>query len=70
MNPSRVEVENVLAKKDSYNIAMSFLASGALRPKEAFDYIESIKSVDSVLFGASSPVHIKETKKILESIFI
>jgi len=70
MNPSRVEVENVLAKKDSYNIAMSFLASGALRPKEASDYIESIKSVDSVLFGASSPRHINETKEILESIFI
>ena len=68
MNPSKVEVENTLAKRNSYNIAMSFLASGALRPKEASDYIESIKSVDSVLFGASSPGHIKETKEILDSI--
>lgn len=67
MNPSQLEVEKVLAKKDSYNIAMSFLASGALRPKEASDYIESIKGVDSVLFGASSSGHIKETKVILES---
>lgn len=68
MNPSQKEVENVLAKKDSYNIAMSFLASGALRPKKAAEYINSIKGVDSVLFGASSPGHIKETKEILESI--
>lgn len=69
MNPSKVEVESILAKEDSYNIAMSFLASGALRPKEAADYIASIKGVDAVLFGASTPSHIKETKQIIEEIF-
>ena len=68
MNPSKLQVENILEKKSSYNIAMSFLASGALKPKEAADYIKSIGGVDSVLFGASSPAHIKETKEILESI--
>ena len=68
MNPSKDEVEDVLAMKGSYNIAMSFLASGALSPKEASDYIESLGSVDSVLFGASSPAHIKQTKEILETI--
>ena len=68
MNPSKIEVENVLKKQDSYNIAMSFLASGALRPIEASDYLNSIKGVDSVLFGASSAGHIKETKEILESV--
>lgn len=66
MNPSKAEVESILAKKDSYNIAMSFLASGALRPKEAAEYIASIKGVDAVLFGASTPSHIKETKLIIE----
>jgi hypothetical protein len=68
MNPSKKEVEKILSKNDSYNIAMSFLASGALKPKEASDYIESIKGVSSVLFGASSNEHIKETKEILDSI--
>lgn len=68
MNPTQKEVESVLAKKDSCNIAMSFLASGALRPKEATKYIKSIEGVDSVLFGASTPSHIKETKEILESV--
>ena len=68
MNPSKLQVENILKKKSSYNIAMSFLASGALKPKEAADYIKSIGGVDSVLFGASSSAHIKETKEILESI--
>lgn len=66
MNPSQKEVENILAKNDSYNIAMSFLASGALRPKEAAEYIGSLHGVKSVLFGASSPAHVKETKEILE----
>ncbi len=68
MNPTQKEVEAVLAKKDSYNIAMSFLASGALRPVKATEYISSIDGVDSVLFGASTQDHIKETKEILESV--
>ncbi len=34
MNPSQKEVENTLKKKDSYNIAMSFLASGAINLKK------------------------------------
>jgi len=68
MNPSQEEVENTLKKRDSYNIAMSFLASGAIRPKEAVDYIGSIDGVDAVLFGASSPAHIKDTKELLGTV--
>jgi len=70
MNPSRKDVEGALDQKNSYNIAMSFLASGALKPKEATDYINTIPHVDAVLFGASSLNHIKETKEILESVFV
>lgn len=66
MNPSKDDVEEVLAKKNSFNIAMSFLASGALNPKEASEYIESLEGVDSILFGASSPAHIKQTKEMIE----
>jgi hypothetical protein len=68
MNPSQKEVERVLAMGDSFNIAMSILASGALKPAEAVEYLESIKGVDSVLFGASSHSHIKETMEILEGV--
>ena len=68
MNPSQEEVEDTLKKKDSCNIAMSFLASGAINPKEAAEYIESLEGVDSVLFGASSPAHIKDTKELLEKV--
>jgi hypothetical protein len=66
MNPSKQEVESALSSEDSYNIAMSFLASGAIKPKEASDYINSIKGVKSVLFGASTPNHILETKKLID----
>lgn len=68
MNPSQKNVEEVIAKKDSYNIAMSFLASGAIRPKEAAEYIATLDGVDSVLFGASSFAHISETKDLLEKV--
>ena len=69
MNPSQNEVEKVLKNNDSYNIAMSFLASGAIRPKEAVEYISSLEGgVQSVLFGASTPSHIKETKELLEAV--
>lgn len=69
MNPSQEEVEVTLKKKDSYNVAMSFLASGAIRPQDAVDYIGSLDGgVQSVLFGASTPAHIKETKELLEAV--
>lgn len=66
MNPSRTAVEEKLNLNDSVNIAMSFLASGAIKPEEAVSYIKSVNGVDAVLFGASSPAHILETKELLE----
>lgn len=68
MNASQNEVQNLLSKNNSFNIAMSFLASGALGPKEATDYLNSLEGIDSVLFGASSFSHIKETKEVLGSL--
>lgn len=68
MNPSQDVVEQRLNEKNSCNIAMSILASGAIKPRDAIEYIKSLKGIDSVLFGASSPEHIKETKELLEAI--
>jgi hypothetical protein len=68
MNPTQEEVEKSLKEHKSYNIAFSILASGAIKPKEAAEYINSLEGVDSVLFGASSPAHIKDTKELLEAI--
>jgi hypothetical protein len=45
-------------------MAMSTLASGAIPPKEAYEFINAQK-VQSVVFGASSAGHIKETVKLI-----
>jgi len=68
MNPNQEAVEKKIKEKNSHTIAMSILASGAVRPKEAIDYIGSLEGIDSVVFGASSPSHIKETKELLEAV--
>ena len=65
MNPSQKEVESKLKQNNSYNIAMSILASGAISAKDAVTYIKSIDGVDSILFGASKHSHIKETNELL-----
>lgn len=68
MNPSNVLVEEKIRKEESFNIAMSVLASGAVSPKAAAEYIGTLKGVNAILFGASSPAHIKETKELFEKI--
>ena len=45
-------------------MAMSTLASGAIPAKEAYGFINA-QSIDSVVFGASSEAHIKETVELI-----
>src|SRR5262249_8859301 len=47
-------------------IAMSTLASGAIPPREAYEYVNSL-NVQSVVFGASSRRHIEETVRLIEA---
>lgn len=58
--------EKYLSEKEFRPIAMQVLAAGALRPKEAIEYIGKFPRIESVLFGASSKAHIKETKELIE----
>lgn len=58
--------EKYLMEKQFRPIAMQVLASGALRPKEAIEYVNKFPRIESVLFGASSKQHIKETKELIE----
>jgi len=58
--------EKYLAEKQFRPIAMQVLAAGALRPKEAIEYLGQFPKIESVLFGASSKNHIQETKEIIE----
>lgn len=58
--------EQYLKKKEFRPIAMQVLAAGALRPKEAIEYLKKFPKIESVLFGASSKEHIIETKELIE----
>jgi hypothetical protein len=63
MSPGIEAYEKTIRDNDSsqYQImAMSIFASGAIPPKEAFDYIRD-QNIQSVVFGASSKKHIEET---------
>lgn len=59
--------EKYLNEKQFRPIAMQVLAAGALRPKEAIEYLGRFPKIESVLFGASSQSHIRETKDLIES---
>ena len=61
MNPSRKACEEALAKYDATVMAMGSLASGFLKPNEAYDYLSKIPRIDSVVVGVSSKDHVQET---------
>jgi len=58
--------EKYLNEKQFRPMAMQVLAAGALRPKEAIEYLGKFPRIESVLFGASSKGHIQETKELIE----
>lgn len=59
--------EEYLKNRTFRPIAMQVLAAGALRPKEAIDYLGQFSKIEAVLFGASSRSHIQETKELIEA---
>jgi hypothetical protein len=61
MNPSREACEQVLAGSKLEVMAMGTLASGYLRPKEAYEYVFARPAVQSVVVGVSTPSHAAET---------
>lgn len=68
MNPSREECEYALRDCKSDVIAMSTLAAGYLKPKEAYEYIFSLPKMDSIVVGVSKKEHAKETFALLNSL--
>jgi hypothetical protein len=58
--------EKVIREKNFRPIAMSVFASGAIPPSEALEYVCSLKEIKSVVFGASTQAHIKQTKELIE----
>lgn len=66
MNPDKVSYEETIKTKPFRPMAMSIMASGAVEPKEAIEYVTNQKNIKSIVFGASSKAHIEETKRMIE----
>jgi len=58
--------EKVIASRRFRPIAMSVLASGAIEPREAIEYVCRQKSIRSIVFGASSKSNILNTKRLID----
>ena len=66
MNPDIETYEKTLRENSFRPIAMSILASGAIKPKEAVEYVCRQPAIQSIVFGASARQHIIETKELIE----
>ena len=47
-------------------VAMSIFASGAIPPQEAIEWVCGLKGLHSIVFGASSPSHVRQSKEMIE----
>jgi hypothetical protein len=55
-----------LQEKKFRAIAMSVFASGAIAPKEAIEWISQQPNIESIVFGASSRVNIRNTRELID----
>lgn len=58
--------ERALKEKRFRAIAMSVYASGAIPPKEAIEWVCQQPNIESIVFGASSWGHIRNTKELVD----
>jgi len=59
MSGGAADYRAALADRPFRAIAMSVFASGALSPREAFEWVAESPAIESVVFGASSAGHIR-----------
>ena len=60
--------EKTIATRRFRPVAMSVLASGALSPREAIDYVCRQQKIESIVFGASSRANIVQTKALIDEL--
>jgi hypothetical protein len=60
--------EKAIATRTFQPIAMSVLASGAIPPKEALEYVCRQPRIRSIVFGASSRTNIRHTKQLINEL--
>ena len=66
MNQDIESYEKFIETKCFRPMAMSILASGAVPPREAVEYVARQRNIKSIVFGASSKNHIEETKRLID----
>ena len=59
--------EKLIATRRFRPIAMSVLASGAIPPREAIEFVCKQPKIESIVFGASSRGNIRGTKTLIDS---
>jgi hypothetical protein len=60
--------EAAIATRRFRPVAMSVLASGAIPPREAIEYVCRQRNIESIVFGASSRANILQTKALIEEL--
>jgi hypothetical protein len=58
--------EKAIATRRFRPVAMSVLASGALSPRDAIDYVCRQPKIESIVFGASGRANIRQTKTLID----
>jgi hypothetical protein len=60
--------EAAVAQRRFRPVAMSILASGAISPREAIEYVCAKPQIESLVFGASSRANIRQTKALIDEL--
>ena len=60
--------EKAIATRRFQPIAMSVMASGAIAPREALEYVCAQPNIRSIVFGASSRANIRDTRQLVEDL--
>ena len=62
--------EDTIATRRFRPVAMSVLASGAIAPREAIDYVCKQSKIEAIVFGASSRGNIRQTKALIDELSV
>lgn len=60
--------EEAIANRKFRPVAMSILASGAISPREAIEYVCAQPRIESMVFGASGRANIRQTKALIDEL--
>jgi hypothetical protein len=60
--------EKTIATRRFRPVAMSVLASGAISPREAIEYVCHQPKIEAIVFGASGRANIRQTKALIDEL--